>query len=64
MLRLGVFCQKYRTAESQKKILYRPFPNFNDVTYSQIGNEAKRDKRLACGWRKVNPNTVKTNTFK
>ena len=57
MLRLIIFCQKYRTAESQKKTLYRLFPNFNYVTYSQIGNEAKRDKRLACDYRKVNPNT-------
>ena len=35
----------------------RPFPNFNDVSYSEIGNEAKRDKRLACDQRKINTNT-------
>ena len=39
----------------------RPFPNFNDVIYSQIGNEAKRDKRLACDQRKVNTNTFQMN---
>ena len=39
------------------------FPNFNDVSYSQIGNEAKRDERLACGQRKVNTNTFQIKYF-
>ena len=41
----------------------RLFPNFNDVSYSQIGKEAKRDKRLACDQRKVNTNTFPTKYF-
>ena len=41
----------------------RPFPNFNDVSYSQIGNEAKRDKPLACDQRKVNTDTFQIKCF-
>ena len=41
----------------------RPFPNFSDVGYSQIGNEAKRDKCLACDQRKVNTNTFQIKYF-
>ena len=41
----------------------RPFPNFNDLGYSQIGNEAKRDKCLACDQRKVNTSTFQIKYF-
>ena len=40
-----------------------PLPNFNDVSYSQIGNEAKRDKPLACDQRKVNTDTFQIKCF-
>ena len=44
--------------------LNRPFPNFNDVSYFEIGNEVKRNERLACDLRKVNTQTLfKSNTF-
>ena len=45
------------------KAFNRPFPNFNDVSYSQIGNEAKHDKCLAYDQRKVNTNTFPTKYF-
>ena len=35
----------------------------NDVCYSQIRNEAKRDIRLACDQRKVNKTLFKSNAF-
>ena len=43
--------------------IQQTFPKFNDVSYSQIGNGAKRDKRLACNQRKVNTNTFQINYF-
>ena len=44
-------------------VVNRPFPNFNDVSDSQIGNGAKRDKHLACDQRKVNTNTFQIKYF-
>ena len=39
-----------------------PFPNVNGVSYSQVGNEAKRDS-LTCYQRKVKQTLFKSNTF-
>ena len=54
----GIFSMKKR--DTMHRI---DLSNFNGVSYSQIGNGAKHDKRLACDQRKVNTNTFEIKYF-